>query len=124
MYKVTEKVRELTKVDYDINVWADNEGQMDASWTVNVTFYPLVYSENELPTVDTSVFYTLRLPVVHRGKRISDALAYLDTLVTNSSDDYDAFDLQSMDWWSAEVVLEHPPTIIREFMDSLPREGK
>jgi hypothetical protein len=43
MYKVKEKVRELSTPDYDINVWADNEGDMDASWTVNLTFYWLKY---------------------------------------------------------------------------------
>ena len=38
MYKVKDKVRELSTPDYDINVWADNDGDMDASWTVSLTF--------------------------------------------------------------------------------------
>ena len=131
MYKVVEEVRELSTPDYDINVWADNEGNtMDASWVVNLTFYRLKYPGDPgyqadlfhgLPIADTSEYYALKIPVMHRGSRIAEAINYLDTLITNSSDDWDAFDVENMDWWSSEVVLEHPPAFIKEFMDTLPR---
>ncbi len=130
MYKVKEKIRKLTTGEYDINVWADNDGEIDASWTVSLTFYPLKYPGDpgypkmgkfQMPTVDTSTFYTLQIPVLHRGDRIREALRYLDYLVTDSSDDYDQFDLQEMDWWSNETVLENPPAFIKEFMLTLPR---
>jgi hypothetical protein len=130
MYKVTEKVRQLTTGEYDINVWADNDNEVDASWIVNLTFYPLAfpgdsnYPKREthgFPVVDTSTFYTLKLPVLHRGNRIGEALRYLDYLVTGSSDDYDQFDLRYMDWWSSETVLDNPPDFIAEFVATLPR---
>ena len=130
MYRVKEKVRELATPDYDINVWADNTGEMDASWVVSLTFYRLKYPGDPdyqadlfhgLPIADTSDYYSLKIPVMHRGNRIAEAMHYLDTLVTNSSDDYDEFDTENMDWWSSEVVLEHPPALIKEFMDALPR---
>lgn len=135
MYKVTEEVRQLTTGEYDINVWSDNEldeetEAIDASWVVHLTFYPLRYpgeanypknEGHDFPVVDTSVFHTLDIPVLHRGERMGDALRYLDHLITDSSDDYDEFDLQQMDWWSNEVVLENPPALIAEFMSTLPR---
>lgn len=135
MYKVTEKVRKLTTGEYDINVWSDNELDeetevIDASWVIHLTFYPLRYpgesgypkrETHGFPIVDTSVFHTLDIPVLHRGDRIGDALRYLDYLITDSSEGYDEFDLQQMDWWSNEVVLENPPELIKEFMAKLPR---
>jgi hypothetical protein len=129
MYKVKEKVRELATPDYDINVWADNEGDMDASWVVNLTFYWLKYPGDDdypehgggFPVVDTRRYHPLKIPVMYRGDRVREAMAYLQTLVTNSSDDFDQFDVENMDWWSSEVVLEHPPAFIKQFMDGLPR---
>jgi hypothetical protein len=130
MYKITEEVRQLTTGEYDINVWSDNEGEIDASWVINLSFYPLRYpgesgyprrETHGFPIVDTSVDYTLKIPVLHRGNRIGDALRYLDYLVTGSSDDYDQFDLQYMDWWSNETVLDNAPEFIKEFMATLPR---
>ena len=130
MKQIKEKIRLMSKPDYDINVWADNEGNtMDASWVVNLTFYRLKYPEDRdypeygegFPVVDTSDYHTLKIPVMHRGNRIAEAIHYLDTLVTTSSDDWDEFDTESMDWWSSETVLEHPPALIKEFMDALPR---
>jgi len=130
MYKITEEVRKMTTGEYDINVWADNEGDIDATWVVNLTFYPLKYPGDlgypknvghGFPIVDTSTFHTLKIPVLHRGERIGQALRYLDLLVTDSSDDYDQFDLQEMDWWSNETVLENAPDYIQEFVTALPR---
>jgi hypothetical protein len=129
MKQIKEKIRLMSTPDYDINVWSDNEGDMDASWTVNLTFYRLKYPGDQdypesgqgFPIVDTSDYHTLKIPVMHRGDRIAEAMHYLDTLVVNSSDDFDQFNQDNMDWWSSEVVLEHPPALIKEFMDTLPR---
>ncbi len=134
MYMVTEEIRQLTTGEYDINVWADNDGnKADASWVVYLTFYPIVYpgetnyperEHHGFPIVDTSTFHTLKVPVLHRGSRIKDALRYLDSVVTEGSDDYDQFDLQEMDWWSNETALTNPPAFIKEFMETLPRRDK
>lgn len=131
MELIAEKVRQFTQPNYDINVWADNEGQLDASWTINLTFYPLIYPSDPeyqehyegFPAVNMSVFHTLRIPIVHRGNRIAEALAYLDNLVTNSCEEGDEFDLQSMNWWSSETVLNNPPEFIADFIETLPRKG-
>lgn len=128
MYKVREKVRELATPDYDINVWADNEGY-EAGGVVNLTFYWLKYpgdddypdTGHEFPIADTRRYHTLKVPVMYRGGRVGEAIRYLDTLITNSSNDYGEFDTENMDWWSSEVVLENPPAFIKQFMDVLPR---
>lgn len=133
MQFINEQVATVRTGEYDINVWTDNEFPMDTSWVIHLTFYPLMwpgdpgYPQGErhgLPLVDTSTFYGLNVPLYTRGKRASDAVAYLKELVNNSCEDGDEFSLKSMDWWSNEIVLTNPPALIQEFINALPRRGK
>lgn len=116
--RITEQVVKYPITgDYDINIWCDNDTEHPRGyWVVNLTFYPLIKGE-EYDTVNTSVFYTLTLPAITTSIDESEALAYLRALV----EDEVAFDTQYTDWWSNECVLTDPPSLIADFMATLPR---
>ena len=134
MQLITEQVKQLQWPDYDINVWSEDG-------MVMLTFYPLRYPgdsdypdeelDHGFPLVNTSVFYTLRIPADSRGPRNRDALEYLKSMVNADHFDvpeyypsplWDATD--GMDWWSCETQLTDAPELIRDFVSKLPRRGQ
>lgn len=134
MKTITEQVKPLTRVEYDINVWSDDG-------YVYLTFYPLRYPEDHnypdadlkhgMPIIDTSEFYSLEINSRARGKRFNDALKYLKSMVNYDHvimpDKYpvELWDLEDgMDWWSTESELSYGPTLITEFMAKLPRRSQ
>ena len=121
-----------TRAHYDINVWSE-------AGKVYLTFYPLRYpdednypnkvTEDSLPVMDTSVFFTLGIPADARGPRYRNALSYLETLVNEDHrlmpEIYPAPEWTTgddMDWWNTELCLTNPPQLIAEFMAVLPRK--
>jgi hypothetical protein len=122
-----------TLIEYDVNVWLSDD-------VVNLTFYPIIYpgeigypnidKQDPLPVMDTSTFYTLPIHLKARGPRYRNALTYLEGLVNEDHRLMPDIYLQSdwlaedMDWWSSENVLIGAPSLIVEFMSTLPRRGK
>ena len=131
--EITEQVSTLNRVEYDINVWSEDE-------KVYVTFYPLRYPGDAdypnddlghgLPLLNTQKFYSLTIPAQPRGPKFKKALAFLKGVVN-----YDHFlrpDLypaelldasEGMDWWSTESELGYGPELITDFIAKLPRGG-
>jgi hypothetical protein len=134
MKLITEKVRQLSRVEYDINVWSE-EGY------VYLTCYPLRYPGEDdypdsdlshgFPIVDTSEFYSLKIPSKARGPRFRKALDYLKSMVNYDHEEMpDLYPVETwddedgMDWWSTESELSYAPELITEFLAKLPRRGK
>lgn len=134
MKTITEQVKNLSFVEYDINVWSEDN-------YVYLTCYPLRYPGEDgyhdsdlshgFPIVDTSEFYSLKIPSKARGKRFNDALAYLKSMVNYDHevmpDRYPVEiwdDEDGMDWWSTETELSYAPVLITEFLARLPRRSQ
>ena len=134
MKQITEQVRKLSHVEYDVNVWSADE-------TVYVTFYPLRYPGDDgypegdlwhgLPVLDTSEFYSLEIPKTVRGPRYRKALEFLKKTVNydheTMPEQYPApiwDDVEGMDWWSSESDLSYAPELIADFIASLPRRSQ
>jgi hypothetical protein len=134
MKLITAEVKPLSFVEYDINVWSE-EGY------VYVTCYPLRYPGDDsypdsdlqhgMPVVDTSEFYSLKIPAKARGKRFNDALRYLKNMVNHDHETmpdtypveiWDAED--GMDWWSTESELSDGPELVTDFIARLPRRSQ
>ena len=83
-----------------------------------------------MPVADTSEFHALKIHKDVRGPLFRDALKFLKSMVnydhetlpdnypTESWDDEDG-----MDWWSTESELTYAPTLIKEFLATLPRRN-
>jgi hypothetical protein len=134
MKLITEKVRQLSRVEYDINVWSE-EGY------VYLTCYPLRYPGEDnypdsdlshgFPIVDTSEFYSLKIPSKARGPRFRKALDYLKSMVNYDHEEMpDLYPVETwddedgMDWWSTESELSFGPGLITDFIDRLPRRSQ
>jgi hypothetical protein len=134
MKLISEQVRQLAFVEYDINVWSEDG-------YVYLTCYPLRYPgedeypdadlDHRMPVIDTSEFYSLKIPSKARGKRFNDALAYLKSMVNYDHEtmpehypvqEWD--DEDGMDWWSTETELSYAPELITEFLARLPRRSQ
>lgn len=131
MQLITEKVLKLGQAEYDINVWSENG-------YVYLTCYPLRYPGDDnypdadlihrMPVIDTSEFYSLKIPANARGPRFRQALAYLKSMVNYDHETmpenhpYEEWDAENgMDWWSTESELAYAPTLITDFLARLPR---
>jgi len=132
--KVTDTVNTLTRVEYDINVWSDDEG------FVYLTFYPLRYPGDDnypdddlghgLPLINTSQYYSLQIPVDARGPRSRKALKFLERMVDSDHETMPEtfpaplWDTEGhMDWWATETELVYGPELITDFMAKLPRRA-
>jgi hypothetical protein len=134
MKTIKTEVRQLSRVEYDINVWSEDNH-------VYLTFYPLRYPGEDdypdsdlshgFPIVDTSEFYSLKIPSKARGPKFRKALDYLKSMVNydhvSMPDLYPVElwdDEDGMDWWSTESELSYGPELITEFIAKLPRRSQ
>ena len=134
MKTIKTEVRQMTFVEYDINVWSEDNH-------VYLTFYPLRYPGEDdypdsdlshgFPIVDTSEFYSLKIPSKARGPKFRKALDYLKSMVNYDHKEMpDLYPVETwddedgMDWWSTESELSYGPELITEFIAKLPRRSQ
>ena len=133
MKTIDLEVRKMSFVEYDINVWTDEDSD-----AVSLVFYPLLYPGDEgysaeklfgsecdcgIPVADYGTSYVLRIPKGARGPRYREALAYLEKVVTYGSFG-DVWSLDGMDWTSVENELDDSCALISEFRATLPRRDR
>jgi hypothetical protein len=133
MKLITDEVRTLKLVEYDINIHTHKDDPF-----VNLVFYPLVYPGDEgykanswfgkdynygIPIADYTHPHVLRIPKRARGPKYNEAFAYLEEVVVYGSDG-DEWDVDGMDWTSVENVLDDTSALINEFRATLPRRAE